>query len=56
MNKRLCCVLVALMVTCVGVLAQTPATATPNPITASEKGFYGVVSGEVVAAAEKMPE
>ena len=56
MNKRLYCVLVALMVTCVGVLAQTPATATPNPITASEKGFYGVVSGEVVAAAEKMPE
>lgn len=56
MNKRLCCVLVALMVTCVGVFAQTPATATPNPITASEKGFYGLVSGEVIAAAEKMPE
>jgi uncharacterized damage-inducible protein DinB len=56
MNKRFCCMHVALMVTCVGVLAQTPATATPNPITASEKGFYGVVSGEVVAAAEKMPE
>jgi uncharacterized damage-inducible protein DinB len=58
MNKKLGSVLVALMATCVSVLAQTPATTTalPNPITSSEKGFYGVVSGEVVAAAEKMPE
>ena len=56
MNKRLCCVLVALMGTCVAGLAQAPATAPANPITASEKGFYGVVSGEVIAAAEKMPE
>ena len=56
MNKRLCSVLVALMATCVSVLAQTPATAPPNPITTSEKGFYGLVSGEVIAAAEKMPE
>ena len=56
MNKRLCCVLVASMATCVAVLAQTAATALPNPITASEKGFYGVVSGEVIAGAEKMPE
>src|SRR3984957_6501053 len=56
MNKRLCCAFVALMASCVAVLAQVPATAPPNPITGSEKGFYGVVSGEVVAAAEKMPE
>jgi uncharacterized damage-inducible protein DinB len=58
MNKRLCTVLVAWMATCVTVLAQAPAPAVapPNPITASEKGFYGVVSGEVIAAAEKMPE
>ena len=56
MNKRLCSALVALMASCVAVLAQTPATALPNPITASEKGFYGVVSGEVIAGAEKMPE
>ena len=27
-----------------------------NPITASEKGFYTLVAGEVVAAAQKMPE
>lgn len=56
MSKRVCCVLVALMATSVAVLAQVPATAPPNPITSSEKGFYGLVSGEVVAAAEKMPE
>jgi uncharacterized damage-inducible protein DinB len=56
MYKRLCSVLVALMGTCVAVLAQAPAAAPANPITASEKGFYGVVSGEVIAAAEKMPE
>jgi uncharacterized damage-inducible protein DinB len=56
MNKRLCSVLVALMATCVAVPAQTAATALPHPITASEKGFYGVVSGEVIAAAEKMQE
>jgi hypothetical protein len=62
MNKRLCSVLVALMATClVRCIAQkteyqAAATAPPNPITASEKGFYVVVSGEVVPAAEKMPE
>jgi uncharacterized damage-inducible protein DinB len=56
MNKRLCSVLVALMAACVRVLAQAPATATPNPITTSEKVIYGQVSGDVIAAAEKMPE
>src|SRR3984957_10754314 len=56
MNKRLCCAFVALMANCVAGLTQTTATAPPNPITASEKGFYGVVSGEVIAGAEKMPE
>jgi uncharacterized damage-inducible protein DinB len=56
MNKRLCFVLVALMAACVAVLAQEPAAAPANPITASERGFYAVVSGEVLAAAEKMPE
>src|SRR5579863_8085794 len=40
-----------------GVLhSQEPPAAPSNPITASEKGFYGLVSGEVIAAAEKMPE
>jgi uncharacterized damage-inducible protein DinB len=56
MNKRLCFVLVALMTACVAVLAQEQAAAPANPITASEKGFYTVVSGEVIAAAQKMPE
>src|SRR5580704_12997036 len=34
------------------------AQATPpaNPITMSEKGFYGFVSGAVISAAQKMPE
>jgi uncharacterized damage-inducible protein DinB len=33
-----------------------PAAPPANPITASEKGFYGFVSGAVVGAAVKMPE
>jgi len=56
MNKRFCFVLVALMTACIAVPAQEPSTAPANPITISEKGFYSVVSGEVVAAAQKMPE
>jgi uncharacterized damage-inducible protein DinB len=36
--------------------SQEPPAAPSNPITASEKGVYTLVSGEVVAAAEKMPE
>src|SRR5271155_2019902 len=60
MNKRLSFVFAALMLVPVALLAQekAPAQSTPpaNPITASEKGFYGFVSGAVVAAAQKMPE
>jgi len=37
-------------------LAQTPSATPGNPITLSERGFYGIVSHEVIAAAEKMPE
>ncbi|HEY6414217.1 MAG TPA: DinB family protein [Edaphobacter sp.] len=55
MNQRLCFVLVALTATSLTVLAQEPA-APANPITASEKGVYVVISGNVIAAAEKMPE
>ena len=55
MNKSLCFVLVAFTAVSVTVFAQEPA-APANPITTSEKGFYALVSGEVVAAAEKMPE
>jgi uncharacterized damage-inducible protein DinB len=56
MNKKLCFALVALMTARVAAPAQEPSAATANPITASEKGFYQVVSGEVIAAAQKMPE
>src|ERR1700679_2185534 len=56
MNKRLCFALVALMAATVAAPAQELSPAAANPITASEKGFYQVVSGEVIAAAQKMPE
>lgn len=58
MNKIFCFVIVALTATSAAVLAQEPpaAPAPANPITASQKGFYALVSGEVIAAAEKMPE
>jgi uncharacterized damage-inducible protein DinB len=49
-------VFVALAAAPIVVLAQEAPSAPANPITASEKGFYSLVSGEVVAAAEKMPE
>src|ERR1700723_3270288 len=55
MNKKLCFALIALMAA-VAAPAQEPSPAAANPITASEKGFYQVVSGEVIAAAQKMPE
>jgi uncharacterized damage-inducible protein DinB len=55
-NKRFCCILIALAVAPVALHAQEPSAASSNTITASEKGFYTVVSGEVIAAAQKMPE
>jgi uncharacterized damage-inducible protein DinB len=55
-NKKLCFMLIALAVAPVALYSQEPAAASSNPITASEKGFYTLVSGEVIAAAEKMPE
>ncbi len=36
----------------IGLAAQQPA----NPLVSGEKGFYGIVSHTVIAAAEKMPE
>ena len=59
MKKTLCLLFVAWAGAAVGAYAQetTPSkTALANPITASEKGAYGYISGVVVAAAEKMPE
>jgi uncharacterized damage-inducible protein DinB len=59
-NKRLGFLLAILMTAPAAVLAQEKPqaqTAAPaNPITASEKGLYGFISGAVVAAAQKMPE
>ncbi len=48
--------LIALAAAPVVLHSQEPPAASSNPITASEKGFYTLVSGEVIAAAEKMPE
>ena len=66
MNKRLGFVFAVVMMVTVGLLGQekpaaqaapqTPPAPTANPITASERGFYGFVSGAVVGAAQKMPE
>jgi uncharacterized damage-inducible protein DinB len=56
MNKRLCIAFAALASVPLSVLAQEPAAAPANPLTSSERGFYMLVSGEVVAAAVKMPE
>jgi uncharacterized damage-inducible protein DinB len=59
-NKRLCCVLAAMMAIPGALLgqekSQAQAAAPANPITTSERGFYSFVSGAVVKAAEKMPE
>lgn len=61
MEKTLCFLFAALVAAPVAAFAQeTPATAQAqapaNPISMSEKGVYGYISGLVVAAAEKMPE
>src|SRR5277367_5752995 len=58
-NKRLCFLLVvtAVLVDLVGQeKSQAQAAPPANPITASEKGFYGYVSNAVIGAAQKMPE
>jgi uncharacterized damage-inducible protein DinB len=46
----------ALLAVPVGVLGQAPAAATANPISSSQSKMYTMLSGMVVAAAEKMPE
>ena len=56
MNKRLCFLLITLAAAPVALHPQEPQAAPSNPISASEKGFYTLVSGDVIAAAEKMPE
>jgi len=55
-KNRLYFAIAALAAVPVAVLAQEVPAAPANPISASEKGVYGFVSGVVVGAAEKMPE
>ena len=56
MTKRICFLLVALTSVSITGFAQEATAPPANPIASSEKGFYTLVSGEVIAAAEKMPE
>ena len=64
MTRKLCILLAALSLIPVALLAQAPASAsapaaTPapaNPITTSQSTMYTLLSGVVIAAAEKMPE
>lgn len=57
MARRMCSLLAMLSITAAGALAQAPAAASSaNPISASHGKMYTMLSGMVVAAAEKMPE
>ena len=56
MNRRLYFAIAVLAAAPVAVLAQEAPAVPANPISASEKGVYGFVSGVVIGAAEKMPE
>ena len=56
MTPRLCLLFATLAAAPVAALAQAPAAPPANPISASEKGMYFMLSGVVIEAAEKMPE
>ena len=56
MSKRYCYLFAAALAVPVALFGQSPAAPPANPITASEKGFYGYVSNTVIGAAQKMPE
>jgi uncharacterized damage-inducible protein DinB len=55
-NHKVCLALTALAAFPILVPAQDAPATPANPIATSEKGFYMIVSGNVLAAAEKMPE
>jgi uncharacterized damage-inducible protein DinB len=55
-NHRLYLAFAAFAIFPVSMPAQDAAPVPANPIATSEKGFYNLVSGYVIAAAEKMPE
>jgi len=54
MNKFAC--LLAALSASVALFGQTPAAASNNPISESERRIYTMLSSVIVAAAEKMPE
>jgi uncharacterized damage-inducible protein DinB len=56
LKKQLCFMLAAWAAASVAAVAQTPPAAPTNPIAASEKGIYTLISGFAIAAADKMPE
>lgn len=57
LKTTLCFVFAAWAATVAAGYGQEASTSAPaNPITSSEKGFYSLVSGEVIAAAQEMPE
>jgi len=56
LKKTLCFLFAVYTGASIAAFAQEPASAPANPITTSEKGFYTLVTGQVIAAAEKMPE
>jgi uncharacterized damage-inducible protein DinB len=55
-TKSLCLLFATLAAVPVAALAQAPAAAPENPISDSEKRVYTMLSGVVIAAAEKVPE
>ena len=56
MTMKLSFVFATLAAVQVAALAQGSTTAPANPISESEKGVYAMLSGVVIAAAQKMPE
>lgn len=56
MTRRLSFLFAVLSAVPIAIYAQAPAAAPANPISASQNKMYTMLSGVVVAAAEKMPE
>jgi uncharacterized damage-inducible protein DinB len=56
MTKRLCFLFASIAAVPVAALAQASTAAPANPISDSQKRMYAMLSGVVIAAAEKMPE
>lgn len=54
--KTLCFLFAAFASASMVAFAQETPGAPANPMTASEKGIYGYISGQVIAGAEEMPE